>query len=78
MPDTLTVLLVYLILLKASGSRRGAFAALGLGPTDNYVRIMRDQNGTWNSSTAFFQADEQTGSLEKLLFPMYTYNWPNN
>jgi len=31
--------------LEPAGSHRGAFAALGLGPHDNYVRIIRCQNG---------------------------------
>jgi hypothetical protein len=33
---------------EAPGSRRGAFAALGLGRANNFVRILRDQNGVWN------------------------------
>jgi hypothetical protein len=34
--------------LQPPSSRRGAFAALGLGVGSNFVRIIRDQNGVWN------------------------------
>jgi hypothetical protein len=36
---------------EAPGSHNGAFAALGLGSPDNFVRIIRDQNGVWNPQT---------------------------
>ncbi len=36
---------------EAPGSHDGAFAALGLVAEDDFVRIIRDQNGVWNPQT---------------------------
>ena len=43
--------------LEPPGSHNGAFAALGLGPTNNFVRIIRDQNGVGNTPVGVFEVN---------------------
>lgn len=43
--------------LEPPGSHNGAFAALGLGPENNFVRIIRDQNGVGNTPVGVFEVN---------------------
>jgi len=43
--------------LEPPGSHNGAFAAIGLGPTNNFVRIIRDQNGVGNTPVGVFEVN---------------------
>ncbi len=43
--------------LEPPGSHNGAFAALRLGPSNNFVRIIRDQNGVGDTPVGVFEVN---------------------